>query len=70
ETKGPLAALTGPIVRGDDKTILSHLAAMSDMPLHKEIYLALSKMAFQMVKERGTLDSGQTDAVRSILDNS
>ncbi|MBP1750353.1 MAG: 6-phosphogluconate dehydrogenase, NAD-binding protein, partial [Deltaproteobacteria bacterium] len=41
EAKGPLDALTGPIVRGDDKTISSHLAAMSDMPLHKDIYLAL-----------------------------
>lgn len=70
ETKGPLAALTGPIVRGDDKTIASHLAAISDMPLHRDIYLALSKMAFQMAEERGTLDSSQTVAVRHILDNS
>lgn len=69
ETKGPLAALTGPIVRGDDKTILSHLAAMSDMSLHKEIYLALSKMAFQMAQERGTLDGSQTDVIRRLLDN-
>ncbi len=70
ETKGPLAALTGPIVRGDDKTVSSHLEAMSDMPLHKEIYLALSKMAFQMAKERGTLDSGQADAMKRLFDNS
>jgi predicted short-subunit dehydrogenase-like oxidoreductase (DUF2520 family) len=69
EAKGPLDALTGPIVRGDDKTISSHLAAMSDMPLHKEIYLALSKMAFQMAKERGMLDSRQADAIKLILDN-
>lgn len=70
EAKGPLAALTGPIVRGDDKTISSHLAAMSDMPLHKEIYLALSKMALQMAKERGVLDGPQTEAVLRLLDNS
>ena len=67
ETKGPLAALTGPIVRGDDKTVSAHIAAMSDMPLHAEIYLALSKMAFQMAKERGALDRGQADALRQVL---
>jgi predicted short-subunit dehydrogenase-like oxidoreductase (DUF2520 family) len=67
ETKGPLAALTGPIVRGDDKTVSAHIAAMSDMPLHAEIYLALSKMAFQMAKERGALDRGQADALRHVL---
>jgi predicted short-subunit dehydrogenase-like oxidoreductase (DUF2520 family) len=67
ETKGPAGALTGPIVRGDDKTVAAHLEAMADMPLHKEIYLALSKMAFRMAQERGTLDSGQADALRKIL---
>jgi predicted short-subunit dehydrogenase-like oxidoreductase (DUF2520 family) len=51
EAKGPLAALTGPVVRGDDKTIRSHLAAMKDMPLHREIYLALSKKALEIERE-------------------
>lgn len=67
ETKGPVNALTGPIVRGDDKTVAAHLDAMSDMPLHKEIYLALSKMAFQMAKERGALDDAQIDALERLL---
>ena len=67
ETKGPLAALTGPIVRGDDKTIESHLAAISDLPTHKEIYVALSKMAFEMARERGALDDDAVDRVRRVL---
>lgn len=67
EAKGPIGALTGPIVRGDDKTVAAHLDAMSGMPLHKEIYMALSKMAFRMALERGALDSGQEDALRKIL---
>ena len=67
ETKGPVGALTGPIVRGDDKTVAAHLKAMADMPLHKEIYLALSKMAFRMAKERGALDDSQIDALERLL---
>jgi predicted short-subunit dehydrogenase-like oxidoreductase (DUF2520 family) len=67
ETKGPSGALTGPIVRGDDKTVAAHLEAMADMPLHKEIYLALSKMAFRMAQERGALDDSQIDALERLL---
>ena len=68
ENKGPLAALTGPIVRGDDKTVRSHLAAMKDMALHKEIYLALSKMALEMAKERKTLSEAEAEALRRALE--
>jgi predicted short-subunit dehydrogenase-like oxidoreductase (DUF2520 family) len=67
ETRGPVNALTGPIVRGDDKTVAAHLEAMSDMPLHREIYLALSKMALQMALERGTLHSDQAEKLRHVL---
>ncbi len=67
ETKGPVDALTGPIVRGDDKTVAAHLEAMSDMPLHREIYMALSKMALQMAESRGTLEGVQLQALRRIL---
>ncbi len=68
EAKGPLAALTGPVVRGDDKTIRSHLAAMKDMPLHREIYLALSKMALEMVRERKTLSEPEIETLRRVLE--
>lgn len=67
ETTGPATALTGPIVRGDDRTVSAHLEAMSDMPLHREIYLALSKMAFRMAKERGAIDHEQEDALKRVL---
>jgi predicted short-subunit dehydrogenase-like oxidoreductase (DUF2520 family) len=68
ESLGPLAALTCPVVRGDDKTIRSHLAAMEDMPLHREIYLALSKMALEMVRERKTLSEAETETLRRLLE--
>ena len=70
EKKGPAAALTGPIVRGDDKTVLSHLAAMEGMGLHREIYLALSKMALEMATGRKAVDEGQAEALRRILEGS
>ncbi|MHB8110804.1 MAG: Rossmann-like and DUF2520 domain-containing protein [Syntrophorhabdaceae bacterium] len=69
EIKGPLQALTGPIVRGDDKTVSAHIAAMSDMPLHKEIYGALSKMALAMADERKTLDGERAQIMRRLLEN-
>ncbi len=70
EKKGPAAALTGPVVRGDDKTVLSHLAAMKDMGLHREIYLTLSRMALEMATGRKALDEGQAEALRRILEGS
>jgi len=70
ENRGPLAALTGPIVRGDDKTVRSHLAAMSDMGLHKDIYLALSRMALTMAIERKALDQEQAETLRRLLEGS
>jgi predicted short-subunit dehydrogenase-like oxidoreductase (DUF2520 family) len=67
ETRGPLASLTGPVVRGDDKTIRSHLAAVEDMPLHREIYLALSKMALEMAKQRKALTEAEAETLRRTL---
>ncbi len=67
ETRGPLAALTGPIIRGDDKTISSHLTAMSGLPMHREMYIVLSKMALRMAKERGALDNDEAEKIRRIL---
>jgi len=69
EAKGPLAALTGPVVRGDDKTIRSHLAAMEGMPLHREIYLALSKMALRMAGERKALTEAEIETLRRVLED-
>lgn len=70
ETKGPLDALTGPIVRGDDKTVSAHLAALSQMPLHKEIYCALSKIALEMAGKKKSIDDAQIQALNDLLKNS
>ena len=67
ENKGPLAALTGPVVRGDVKTVKAHLAAIEDMELHKKVYKALSEVAVQMAAERKTIDEKTIEALKDVL---
>lgn len=68
ENKGPLAALTGPIMRGDYRTVAAHLEAMRSMPLQEEIYRALSKMALKMAEENMVLSGDQQKTMRRILE--
>jgi predicted short-subunit dehydrogenase-like oxidoreductase (DUF2520 family) len=67
EDKGPLAALTGPVVRGDVKTVKAHLDSMEDMELHKKVYKALSEVAVQMAEERKTIDEETIEALKDVL---
>jgi predicted short-subunit dehydrogenase-like oxidoreductase (DUF2520 family) len=67
ENKGPLAALTGPVVRGDVKTVKAHLASIEDMELHKKVYKALSEVAVQMATERKTIDEKTIEALKDVL---
>jgi predicted short-subunit dehydrogenase-like oxidoreductase (DUF2520 family) len=67
ENKGPLAALTGPVVRGDVKTVKAHLASIEDMELHKKVYKALSEVAVQMAAERKTIDEKTIEALKDVL---
>jgi predicted short-subunit dehydrogenase-like oxidoreductase (DUF2520 family) len=70
EKKGPLASLTGPVVRGDAKTVKAHLGAMEDMEQQKKIYRALSEVALEMTAKRGVLDEKTLKALRAALDRS
>ena len=67
ENKGPLEALTGPIVRGDVKTVKAHLDSIEDMELHKKVYKALSEVAVQMAAERKTIDDKTIEALKDVL---
>lgn len=67
ETRGPLLSLTGPVVRGDIGTIVTHLAAMKEMPLAADVYRELSRVALEMTKRRGTLSEEQADALERVL---
>ena len=67
EKKGPLAALTGPVVRGDVKTVKAHLASIEDMDLHTSVYRALSQVAVQMAAERKAIDENTVEALKDVL---
>jgi predicted short-subunit dehydrogenase-like oxidoreductase (DUF2520 family) len=68
ENKGPLMSLTGPIVRGDVDTVAAHIEAMAGMAQHKEVYKALSRVAIDMVAQRGLLGETSLAPLRSLLD--
>jgi predicted short-subunit dehydrogenase-like oxidoreductase (DUF2520 family) len=67
ENKGPLASLTGPIVRGDAKTVKAHLGAIENMDLHKEVYKALSGVAIEMATERKAISEETVQLLKDIL---
>lgn len=49
-TSGPAQALTGPVERGDDKTVAKHLACLSDA--QREVYRVLSKRLLPIAKTK------------------
>lgn len=67
ENKGPLMSLTGPIVRGDMETVLSHLDAMEGMELYKKVYKSLSLVALDMAKERGDINEEALEKLKHVL---
>jgi predicted short-subunit dehydrogenase-like oxidoreductase (DUF2520 family) len=67
EERGPLVSLTGPVVRGDAGTVVSHLNAMKDMPLQEQVYKSLSLVAVAMAEERGTLSEDHIKLLKSLL---
>jgi predicted short-subunit dehydrogenase-like oxidoreductase (DUF2520 family) len=69
EAKGPLLALTGPVVRGDAETVAAHLGAIHGMEPVRTVYRALSRVALAMSEERGTLTAEQVDALRRLLED-
>lgn len=52
----PAAALTGPVARGDGETVRRHLAALENDRGAREVYVALSRAALQLVGGAGRDD--------------
>jgi predicted short-subunit dehydrogenase-like oxidoreductase (DUF2520 family) len=63
---GPVAALTGPIRRGDAATVRRHLAALD--PGQRVVYRALGRIALRLAREAG-LAEPLADAVERSLSN-
>ncbi|MCR4841656.1 MAG: DUF2520 domain-containing protein, partial [Eubacterium sp.] len=49
-SKGPVQALTGPIERGDSKTVESHLLAMPDD--YREFYVNLARETLKIAQKK------------------
>lgn len=54
DTDDPLAALTGPVARGDGNTVRRHLSSLREAPELARVYLELSRAAVEMARARGT----------------
>ncbi|MDR2018342.1 MAG: DUF2520 domain-containing protein [Syntrophobacterales bacterium] len=67
ERAGPLASLTGPVIRGDMETVHDHLKAIADMGLEREVYRALSLVALGMARKRNVLDEELLKALEVVL---
>jgi predicted short-subunit dehydrogenase-like oxidoreductase (DUF2520 family) len=65
--KGSTQALTGPILRGDIKTIQLHLKNIND-PLLKNIYKSLAFATLKIVEER-ELDKEKIKEIRKVLND-
>ncbi len=65
ESKGATNALTGPIERGDAKTVEKHLKAIKD-PLLKRIYIFLGFATLNIAKEKG-LSKEKIEKIRKVL---
>lgn len=63
DTDTPLAALTGPVVRGDAETVRRHLVALAGAPELRRVYVELSRAAVEIARARGA----EVDAVERVL---
>ena len=63
DTDTPLAALTGPVVRGDAETVRRHLAALAGAPELRRVYVELSRAAVEIARAGGA----DVDAVEGVL---
>jgi len=60
-------SLTGPILRGDLKTVKEHLRALSSKPDLEKLYRLMSLEALKMAEKRG-LSSDKVKALKHLLE--
>ncbi len=64
--RGPVAALSGPVRRGDAATVQAHRAALVTMPAASMTYVQLMRVALDLAIAAG-LPADRADAVRRAL---
>lgn len=67
-SRGPEAALTGPIVRGDTGTVAAHTQALASAPATAAaLYRAVGRQLLELARKRG-LPEARTSAIESLLE--
>ena len=69
-TTGSLAALTGPIERGDAVTVTAHLSVLAAMPEMAAVYKALGLRCTAMAATKGSAPAAQLAAIAKLLQDS
>jgi len=64
--RGAADALTGPVARGDVRTVQAHLEALADTPDDRRCYQHLSRPLVDLAEQRG-LDPDSARTLRSLL---
>jgi predicted short-subunit dehydrogenase-like oxidoreductase (DUF2520 family) len=67
--RGPAAALTGPIRRGDRGTVERHLAALADIPDLDALYRALGRRTVELARRAHALSDAELDTMAALLDH-
>jgi predicted short-subunit dehydrogenase-like oxidoreductase (DUF2520 family) len=68
EVQGPLAALTGPVARGDVDTLTRHLSVLNGT--EGDLYRRLGAVALELVRRRGMDDATAARVVRTLATDS
>ena len=62
-----VGALTGPISRGDHKTIEAHLESLKAYPDWQRVYASLGEIAIGLAAQQGYTSSKQLDTISNLL---
>ncbi|MFC2165453.1 Rossmann-like and DUF2520 domain-containing protein [Acidobacteriota bacterium] len=60
-------ALSGPIVRGDHKSVKDHLDALEKFPPYHQMYIILASQALEIAKRRGEISPDRIKALEDLL---
>ena len=62
------AALSGPIIRGDHKTVKIHLQALREHPEIYRIYVSLASQALEIARRGKKITSAEDRAIKALLE--
>ena len=70
KASGPEGALTGPVERGDDRTVARHLEAIRRIrPDLVAPYTALGRLALELARSRGSLGRDAAERVAAAMES-